>query len=128
MRNYLTDSEVRLLLQAACKTGHSERNRCLIYMCYIHGFRVSEICRLRLSDIDINACNMFISRLKNGFSTIHPMLSDEVSMFDNWMDVRRTYTDVNGKCEDYVFLTSKGRPLSRHTVYKMLKKAGRMQG
>ncbi|WP_274371615.1 tyrosine-type DNA invertase [Morganella morganii] len=128
MRNYLTDAEVRLLLRAAHKTGHSERNRCLIYMCFIHGFRVSEICRLRLSDIDINTGNIFISRLKNGFSTIHPMLSDEVMMLNLWMDVRRTYTCVKAECEDYVFLTSKGRPLTRHAVYKMLKKAGEDAG
>ena len=29
-----------------------ERNRCLIFMAFIHGFRASELLVLRLSDID----------------------------------------------------------------------------
>lgn len=128
MRHYLTDPEVKLLLQASLKTCHSERNYCLIYMSFIHGFRVSEICGLRLSDIDFNARSLFVSRLKNGFSTIHPILADEFRALKEWLSVRTAYTGVSGECEDYVFLSSKGRPLSRHAVYKMIKKAGEAAG
>lgn len=128
MRNYLTSSEVKLLLQASSETSHAKRNYCLIYMCFIHGFRVSEICGLRLSAIDFNAGNLFISRLKNGFSTIHPMLPEEIRVLNQWMDVRQAYAGAHEECEDYVFLSSRGRPLSRHGVYKMMKKAGEDAG
>lgn len=126
MRNYLTFPEVNLLLEATKKTYHPERNYCLIYMSFIHGFRVSEVCRLRLSDIDLHAREMFVSRLKNGFSTIHPILPDEFTFLKRWLNVRPRYADkANG---DFLFMTSGGKPLSRYTVYRMLRRLGKEAG
>ncbi|MGJ5719047.1 tyrosine-type DNA invertase [Morganella sp. B601] len=126
MRNYLTFSEVKLLLNSAQKTYHSERNYCLIYMSFIHGFRVSEVCRLRLSDIDLHAREMFVSRLKNGFSTVHPIPPEEFVFLKKWLEIRYRY--VGKESDDFVFLTTRGKPLSRYTVYRMIKKAGKEAG
>ncbi|MGQ5837813.1 tyrosine-type recombinase/integrase, partial [Serratia sp. IR-2025] len=52
-RRYLTQSEVERLLQQAREGENAERDYCLIYMSFIHGFRVSEACNLRLSDLDL---------------------------------------------------------------------------
>ncbi len=51
-RKHLTPSEVEKLLEATLKGKNPERDYCLIYMCFIHGCRVSEINSWRLSDID----------------------------------------------------------------------------
>lgn len=126
MRNYLTFPEVSLLLEATKKTYHPERNYCLIYMSFIHGFRVSEVCRLRLSDIDLHACEMFVYRLKNGFSTVHPILPEEFTFLNRWLNVRPRYADKASG--DFVFITSRGKPLSRYTVYRMLKRLGKVAG
>ncbi|MEQ5117330.1 tyrosine-type DNA invertase [Morganella morganii] len=126
MRNYLTSAEVDLLLLSSKKTRHSVRNSCLIYMSFIHGFRVSEICRLRLSDIDLNSRQIFIFRLKNGFSTTHPIVPKEYTLLINWLNLRKQY--VGTTTDDYVFLTPKGTPLSRHTVYRMIKLSGKDAG
>lgn len=123
MRNYLTSSEITLLLEAIQKTRYPERNRCLIYMSFIHGLRVSEACGLRLSDIDLNAGEMYVSRLKNGFSTVHPILFDERQLLNKWLAIRPQY--ANESSEDFVFLTSSGEPLSRYAVYRMIKLAGK---
>ncbi|MGQ7170089.1 tyrosine-type recombinase/integrase, partial [Escherichia sp. R-CC3] len=42
-------------LKAANTGPHAARNYCLTLLCFIHGFRASEICRLRISDIDLKA-------------------------------------------------------------------------
>ena len=77
-RNFLTHSEIESLLKAANTGPHAARNYCLTLLCSIHGFRASEICRLRISDIDLKAKCIYIHRLKKGFSTTHPLLNKEI--------------------------------------------------
>ncbi len=54
-RNFLTQNEIESLLNAANSGPHAARNYCLTLLCFIHGFRASEICRLRISDIDLRS-------------------------------------------------------------------------
>ena len=82
-RNFLTHSEIESLLKAANTGPHAARNYCLTLLCFIHGFRASEICRLRISDIDLKAKCIYIHRLKKGFSTTHPLLNKEVQALKN---------------------------------------------
>ncbi|WP_405000554.1 tyrosine-type recombinase/integrase [Escherichia coli] len=73
-RNFLTHSEIESLLKAANTGPHAARNYCLTLLCFIHGFRASEICRLRISDIDLKAKCIYIHRLKKGFSLMNPLM------------------------------------------------------
>ncbi|EDW1897950.1 tyrosine-type recombinase/integrase, partial [Salmonella enterica subsp. enterica] len=66
-RKFLTPEEVSLLLDAALCGANPERNHCLILMAFLHGFRVSELLRLRLSDIDFHGRQIHVARLKNSF-------------------------------------------------------------
>ncbi|SUI38981.1 tyrosine recombinase [Serratia marcescens] len=53
-RKYLTQSEVERLLQQALAGGNAERDYCLILHEFLStAFRVSEVCHLRLSDLDL---------------------------------------------------------------------------
>lgn len=63
-RNFLTQNEIESLLSAANSGPHAARNYCLTLLCFIHGFRASEICRLRISDIDLRSKCIYIHRLK----------------------------------------------------------------
>lgn len=76
-RKHLTPNEVDKLLAATQYGPNPERDYCLILMCFMHGCRVSEINGWRLSDIDLNEGNIYVNRLKNGFSTIHPLYARE---------------------------------------------------
>ena len=58
-RNFLTHSEIESLLKAANTGPHAARNYCLTLLCFIHGFRASEICRLRISGNDSNLLIVF---------------------------------------------------------------------
>ena len=73
-RNFLTQNEIESLLKAADTGPYAARNYCLTLLCFIHGLRASEICRLRISDIDLAARCVYIHRLKKGFSTTHMMM------------------------------------------------------
>ena len=52
-RKHLTRHEVRQILLATDRGLHFARDYCLIQMCFLHGLRVSELCDMRLSDIDL---------------------------------------------------------------------------
>ncbi|MCS5945311.1 tyrosine-type recombinase/integrase [Klebsiella variicola subsp. variicola] len=77
-----------LLLKAADTGLYAARNYCLTLLCFIHGLRASEICRLRISDIDLAARCVYIHRLKKGFSTTHPLLEKEIHALKRWLAIR----------------------------------------
>lgn len=101
------------------------RDRCMIRMCFIHGFRISELCALRLSDIDIGARSLYVRRLKNGFSTIHPLTREELPLLMAWLLDRETWRNADSP---YLFLSQKKESLSRSTVHELFRRLGREAG
>lgn len=121
-RKYLTTSEVKRLISAVEQGEHAARDCCLIWMCFLHGCRVSELNSLRLSDIDLEGKTIMINRLKNGFSTIHPLFEIEINPLQQWLSKRLNY---NGSESEWLFLSRQGNRLSRQQIYKMMRKYGR---
>lgn len=120
-RKYLTADEISSMLTAA-KTGSSpERDYCLLLMSFIHGFRVSEVRKLLVSDLSMNEGSLRINRLKQGFSTIHPLLEEEIRAIQCWRAVR---SRMPGGDSDWLFLSRLGRPLTRQRVYQIIRKLG----
>ena len=117
-RKYLTQDEINRLLAASRLGRFPQRDECLIKMCFIHGFRVSEICSLTLSDINLTDHVIHVNRLKNGLKTTHPLLSSEVTLLRKWLKERRKWRNND---HPWVFLSQKGRPISRQQVYKLLR-------
>ncbi|EFI5218649.1 tyrosine-type recombinase/integrase [Escherichia coli] len=122
-RKYLNPGEINELLSAVCKMPHPERNHCLILMGYLHGFRASELLGIKLSDIDLQAGNLNIRRLKNGLSTQHPLQRQEVQSIRRWLKLRDEWAEEG--CE-WLFISRKSRPLSRQQFWNIVKKAGQL--
>ncbi|KFA84172.1 tyrosine-type DNA invertase [Enterobacter asburiae] len=121
-RKYLTRREIQRLEAAAMKSRYPLRNRCLIRLCFIHGFRISELCRLKLSDINLEDRTLCVSRLKNGLSTIHPLTQDELPVLMSWLLERDTWRDADSP---YLFLSQKNGSLSRSSAYDLFRQLGR---
>ncbi|WP_337050026.1 tyrosine-type DNA invertase [Serratia fonticola] len=117
-RKYLTLTEIQSLLDSTLLTAHPKRNYCLIYMSFIHGLRVSEVSRLRISDLDLNEGILQVRRIKNGFSTIHPLLPDEIGIIKAWLRIREQSENA---ASDWLFLSKKGNPLSRQRIYAIIR-------
>lgn len=120
-RKHLTRHEVEQILLATEQGKHFERDYCLIKMCFIHGLRVSELCGLKLSDIDLDGRAIFIRRLKNSLSTMHPLFDDEIQGLLRWLNVRRGWRDADS---DWLFLSQKGGRLTRQQVRRLLVQYG----
>lgn len=118
-RLYLTRAEVQQLLLVASCSRNALRDTCMITLAYIHGLRVSELTGLKITDIDLLSGKIFIRRLKNGFSTQHPLLRDERVLLERWLKIR---SPDRG---DWLFPGRNGRPLNRQLIYKMISRYGR---
>ncbi|OTA17030.1 MrfI [Xenorhabdus vietnamensis] len=122
-RKFLTRYEIDAILAATKQGRHAERNYCMLLMCFIHGFRVSELCNLRLSDLDLHSSIIHIRRLKGGLSTIHPLVPEEIVALKQWLEIRENWKEADEA--PWVFLSQKSGPVSRQQVYGLLKYYGK---
>ncbi|EFO0305495.1 tyrosine-type DNA invertase IpuB, partial [Escherichia coli] len=96
------------------------RDKAMLQMAYVHGLRVSELIALKISDIDFSESAIYIKRLKNGLSTVHPLQKETVLLLKKWLALRDNI--VKKPFEDSLFLSCQGNKISRQYVYKMCKK------
>ena len=87
-RRFLTAKEVQAMMQAARQGATGERDYCLILLAFRHGMRISELLDLHYHDLDLREGRVNVRRLKNGFSTIHPLRFDEREAIERWSQVR----------------------------------------
>lgn len=120
-REYLTEQEVELLIDAAKKIGrHGHRDATLILLAYRHGLRVSELVSLRWEQIDLKQGLLHVNRVKNGASSTHPLRGPEIRALRR---LKRDYPDT-----PYVFVTERKGPLTTSTVRKLIARAGQKAG
>ena len=124
-RKHLTRHEINRIIAAASKSSHGIRDVCLFSLCFFHGLRVSEVCRLTLADLDMNEGVIYIRRLKNGFSTIHPLIPEDFPCLSAWLNERCHHRSAG---EPWLFLSQKGSALSRQHIYYLLKQYGEVAG
>lgn len=124
-RKFLTPQEVTLLLTTVLESPNPERNYCLIMMTFLHGFRATEVLRLRLSDIDLHGHQINVSRIKNSFSTIHPLIPREMQALHKWLRVRKKWA---GPGNDWLFIKRSGEPISRQQLYNILTDTSKKTG
>lgn len=125
-RKYLTRSEVSGMMESALSVRSGVRDRCMIMFCFHHGFRISELLCLRISDIVIAEGYITVHRLKNGFSTVHPLLAEELSALQAWLAERSGWKGAGSS--DAVFLSRRGVAMSRQQAYRIIRRCGELAG
>lgn len=118
-RKHLTYHEIKQLLSVAREGNDALRDTCLIQMCFWHGCRVSELSGLRLSDVDMPGNTLYVRRLKNGLSTIHPLQCSEKRALEAWLVQRSHYEKKNS--DDWLFLSRRGGRMSRQRIYSLIR-------
>lgn len=74
------------LLDATKGSRNAARDRCLLM--FRHGLRVSEALGLQLSQVDLEGRTLYVTRLKRGFSTTHPLRANECRALRAWLTER----------------------------------------
>ena len=114
-RRFLTGKEVQAMMQAARHGQTGERDYCLILLAFRHGMRISELLDLHYRDLDLVEGRINIRRLKNGFSTVHPLMIDECDAIRCWSQLRAAWKGAQKT--DALFISRRGTPLSRQQAY-----------
>ena len=125
-RRFLTAKEVQAMMQAARQGPTGERDYCLILLAFRHGMRISELLDLHYHDLDLNEGRVNVRRLKNGFSTIHPLRFDEREAIERWSLVRAGWKAADKT--DALFISRRGTALSRQQAYRIIRSAGKNAG
>lgn len=98
------------------KTG--VRNRCMLELLYASGIRVSELCSLKLADLDMQrgVVNVFGKRSRERLAPMHAMA---IKLLADYIESWRP--EFKPHCLN-LFINPSGKPLSRQYVWKMVKK------
>jgi integrase/recombinase XerD len=119
------DEVVRLLATPDVSRPRGLRDRAMLSVMYAAGLRVSELCALKLGDIDRQ--RGFLSVLgKGGKRRLVPV--GEVALADVDAYLKSAPTRPAGRAQSTLFLSSWGKPLSRQAFWKLILRYARKAG
>jgi type 1 fimbriae regulatory protein FimB/type 1 fimbriae regulatory protein FimE len=120
-REHLFPDEVEAMIRAAHRFGrHPLRDSTLILLAYRHGLRVSELVALRWEQVDFSSGTIYINRLKNGVSSIHPLRGPELRAL---RQLQRKYPS-----SPYLFVSERGTVMAAATARGIIHRAGNIAG
>jgi type 1 fimbriae regulatory protein FimB len=117
---YLEPAEVLSVLKAAKARG--QREWAMIVTAYKHGLRASEVCNLRVDDLDLKNGSIIVARLKGSLRTTQAVtehrgepLLNELRALREWLKQR----PADGS--DFLFTSQKGGRLDRSQFFRLFK-------
>jgi len=119
-RNILTENEVLTLLENLKLTDPvSIRNRAIVELFYGCGVRTTELCNLKVHDVDLKEQTVIIVKGKGNKSRVVPIGQYAVYYIQLYLEKARKYM-LKGKRNDpgYLFLSQRGNPFNNTTINK----------
>lgn len=116
----LTVEEIDQLIEAIDRSApQGQRNRAILETLYSCGLRVSELCHLKLSDLyfDEQFIKVEGKGSKQRLVPISPRAIREIRLYLP----DRNLTDIKPDYEDFVFISQRGKNLSRIMVFHIIK-------
>lgn len=124
---HLEPHEVLSVLKAA--KAQNARSWAMILLAYKHALRASEVCNLRLADVDLKNDCITVERLKGSLRTTQEVtghrgepLLDEQRALREWTRVRRN----DGS--DFLFTSQKGGRLHRTQFFRLFRSVAAAAG
>ncbi len=123
----LRQDQVMAILEAVTETGPlGLRDRAMFELAYASGLRVSEVVGLRLPELDLADLFCRITG-KRGKTRWVPFAAVTASRLDDYIMLGRP-SFLKPISEDYIFLSNRGRPVSRNHYWLRLKEAAQRAG
>lgn len=117
--DYLTETEVKRLVEGAKASRNPERDALLILMLFHHGLRESEARHLRRDAMKLDSAQVWIERVKGGRSSYHPISGDELRLIRRYLRTRRD--DL-----PWLFISERLQPLSDRSVRVIVANAAKV--
>ena len=119
--------EVERLLQAPDpRTPGGRRDRAMLELLYATGLRVSELVGLQLNDVDLEA-RVLVARGKGNKERLVPVGAPAVEAVKAYLATARERL-LKGRRSKDLFVTPRGRRLTRQGFAKLLRRHGRVAG
>ena len=115
-REYLTEAEVKRLMEAAKGNRYGRRDAAMVLVAYRHGLRASEVVDLRWAQVEFKTATLHVRRVKQGTPSTHPMLGDELRA------LRRLQREQEPK-SPFVFTSERGAPFTTAGFARMVERA-----
>src|SRR5690606_34924970 len=110
----------RIIKAINISTDLGRRNQCMIEVLYGCGLRVSELIDLKISNINFKESYLKVEG-KGDKSRFVPLAAYTSKLIKEYIrDIRSKYK-INKKCEDILFLNSRGSSMSRVIVFIIIK-------
>jgi len=123
---FLTPSELLALMKAARE--HSSRAWASILLAYKHGLRCSEVCDLRLDDLNLKSNQITVRRLKGSMTNVQNLgkiqgqpLLDEPKAVKAWLAERNDPSP-------FLFTSQKGGLLDRSAFFRLFQSVAESAG
>ncbi len=123
--DFLTVEEVNTMLSLPDDSPKGLRDRAILEFMYGTGARVTELVRLRFTDINLRM-NFVTLKDNDGESRIVPIGSYASKALQDYID--NAFEEIKGEErdeEDYLFINFRGQPLTRQGIWKILKEYGK---
>ena len=117
--NFLTEEEINKLLDIKLNTPYDYRNKAMLELLYATGFRISELCNLKITDIDLN--NALIRVFGKGKKErIVPITDLVIKYLKLYIEEYRNMILKNHDSE-YLFISNSQKQISRQAFFKFIK-------
>lgn len=121
----MSESHVTALLEAAKKTSLPKRDTAIVLLLLDSGLRASELCQLRMNDLDLEVRRCYVLGKGNKHRSVYFGRNTAKAL---WQYLR---TQEHGS-DGFVFYGERGRAalesLARDGLLKLIKRLGRMAG
>lgn len=123
----LSIEEIDLLLDVIDKsTPEGTRNDAIIETLYSCGLRISELVNLKFSNLYFDEGFIRVEG-KGNKQRLVPISEIAIKKINNFISYRKEINVIKG-FEDYLFLSSRGKPISRITVFYYIKEYAEIAG
>jgi integrase len=124
-RKALTPEEIVKVLRVAKESKH---NLAMILLAYRHGMRASEVCDLRLADLDLKSGQITIRRLKGSLTTTQPLSDFPGQPLLSERRVLRAWLAKRHDASNFVFVSQKGGRIHRSQFFRMFQSVAERAG
>jgi integrase/recombinase XerD len=118
VRDVLTEAEVITILKSCnTNTPFGLRDRAILELVYSTGIRTSELCNLKVADVDLKEQTVFIDKGKGNISRLVPAGQYAIMYAEKYLqNGRRFFLKMKVQDPGYLFLTQFGNPFDRKSI------------